>query len=153
MKSSVRSLIAFVVLITAHAFYKAGLFLVVGVIDQKAGSRQLYDLEKLIRWLPLTACAAALAGMSQAGMPPFLGFFSKEMIYTALWQEQTLSTINLEEIPKNDSPLPGKAKLIKDMIQITPKRIEASLNAVSLIIDEFDHDRWVFQMEILLKEK
>ena len=96
---STAALAAFVVLITAHAFYKASLFLVVGVIDHKTGTRHVHELRKLVLCLPLTALAAAFAGLSNAGIPPSLGFISKEMIYTAFWEAQSLSALSLGLIP------------------------------------------------------
>src|SRR5690606_17434182 len=37
----------------------------------------------LARAMPLTAAAAALAGLSMAGLPPFIGFIGKELMYEA----------------------------------------------------------------------
>jgi multicomponent Na+:H+ antiporter subunit A len=75
--------IAAVVFLVVHALYKATLFLVVGALDHEAGSRELGQLGGLRRAMPITCVAAALAGLSMAGLPPFLGFVGKELIYTA----------------------------------------------------------------------
>jgi multicomponent Na+:H+ antiporter subunit A len=64
-----------------HAFYKAGLFLVVGILDKKAGSREADRLAGLGPAMPLTWLVAALAAASMAGLPPFLGFLGKETLY------------------------------------------------------------------------
>src|SRR5690606_7186455 len=37
----------------------------------------------LARFLPLTAIAAVLASLSMAGLPPFVGFISKEYLFEA----------------------------------------------------------------------
>ena len=37
----------------------------------------------LWRFLPITAVAAVLASLSMAGLPPFLGFISKEFLFEA----------------------------------------------------------------------
>src|SRR5690606_20340491 len=50
-------------------------------VDHYAGSRDILQLEGLRRTLPVTAAAALLAALSMAGIPPFLGFIAKEMIY------------------------------------------------------------------------
>lgn len=76
---------AFMVLLVAHALYKASMFMVVGVIDHHTGTRHIYELEQLMRWLPLTTLTVALAAFSKAGVPPFLGFLGKEMVYASLW--------------------------------------------------------------------
>ncbi len=66
-----------------HALYKATLFMVAGGISH---STHLYDTEKLGglgRIMPFTALGAGLAGLSMAGIPPFLGFIGKESVYEA----------------------------------------------------------------------
>jgi multicomponent Na+:H+ antiporter subunit A len=65
-------------MLLAHAVFKAALFLVVGVVDHSAGTRQLSRLSGLGRRLPLLAAVAALAAASMAGLPPTLGFIAKE---------------------------------------------------------------------------
>ncbi|MBS3940686.1 MAG: DUF4040 domain-containing protein [Actinobacteria bacterium] len=65
----------------AHALYKAALFMTVGIVDHEAGTRDLRELGGLRRTLPLTALAGGLAAASMAGLPPLLGFVSKEEIF------------------------------------------------------------------------
>jgi multicomponent Na+:H+ antiporter subunit A len=74
---------AAVVFLVVHALYKATLFLVAGALDHEAGSRELGQLGGLRRAMPITGTAAALAGLSMAGLPPFLGFLGKELGYAA----------------------------------------------------------------------
>ena len=64
-----------------HSLYKCALFLVVGNIDHATGSRDSETLGGLARAMPLTALAAAVAALSMAGFPPFLGFIGKELKY------------------------------------------------------------------------
>ncbi|MGE8943961.1 hydrogen gas-evolving membrane-bound hydrogenase subunit E [Leptospira interrogans] len=73
--------IATMTLLIAHALYKACLFLVVGIIEQTTGTRDGVTLYGLNRYLPLTNTVALLGGLSMAGLPPFLGFFAKEVVY------------------------------------------------------------------------
>jgi multicomponent Na+:H+ antiporter subunit A len=70
-------------LLLAHALFKASLFLVVGVIDHRTGTRDLRRLSGLGRRMPLLAVASALALASMAGLPPTLGFVAKEAAFTA----------------------------------------------------------------------
>ncbi|CAL8979048.1 NAD(P)H-quinone oxidoreductase subunit 2, chloroplastic [Propionicimonas sp. T2.31MG-18] len=65
-------------MVLAHALFKATLFLVVGVVDHSAGTRQLSQLSGLHRRLPVTAVVAAVAAASMAGLPPTIGFMAKE---------------------------------------------------------------------------
>ena len=69
--------------LVSHALYKATLFMVVGIIDREAGSRDIRELSGLRRAMPLTATAAGLAGLSMAGLPPLLGFVGKEEAFGA----------------------------------------------------------------------
>lgn len=69
--------------LVVHSLYKAALFLVAGLVDHATGTRELGVLGGLGRVMPLTAGAAALAAISMAGLPPFLGFISKELQYYA----------------------------------------------------------------------
>jgi len=64
-----------------HSLYKAALFMVVGNIDHRCGTRDVAKLRGLARVMPLTAIAAATAALSMAGFPPFLGFIGKELKY------------------------------------------------------------------------
>ncbi|MEX5728689.1 multicomponent Na+:H+ antiporter subunit A [Rhodovulum iodosum] len=72
---------AFATFLIVHSLYKAALFLVVGCIDKATGTREAELLGGLGRAMPITAIAAAVAAMSMAGFPPFLGFIGKELKY------------------------------------------------------------------------
>lgn len=65
-------------MIGAHAMFKAALFLVVGVVDAAAGTRDLRRLSGVGRALPVTALAGGLATLSMIGAPPFAGYVAKE---------------------------------------------------------------------------
>ncbi len=67
----------------AHSLFKGALFMVAGGIDKAAGTRDATLLSGLGRAMPITAAAAALAVLSMAGFPPFVGFLAKEVIYKA----------------------------------------------------------------------
>ena len=71
-----------------HAVFKAALFLVAGVIAHEAGTRSLDELDEtggLGRDLPVAAVVAVIAALSMAGVPPFGGFYSKEIFFEAAW--------------------------------------------------------------------
>ncbi|MGE5136493.1 MAG: hydrogen gas-evolving membrane-bound hydrogenase subunit E [Gemmatimonadota bacterium] len=65
----------------AHALFKATLFMLVGVLDREAGSRDIRNLSGLMRVMPVTATLTGLAGLSLAGVPPLIGFVSKESLF------------------------------------------------------------------------
>lgn len=70
--------------LVGHALFKAALFLVVGVVDKATGTRDLRRLSGLSRSMPWTAAAAGIATASMAGIPPALGFATKEAAFEEL---------------------------------------------------------------------
>jgi multicomponent Na+:H+ antiporter subunit A len=78
---------AAMVLLITHALYKGTLFLAAGSVDHETGTRDILQLGGLRRLMPLTSAVVALAALSQSGIPPLLGFISKELLY-----EVTLET-------------------------------------------------------------
>ncbi|WP_158043856.1 putative monovalent cation/H+ antiporter subunit A [Skermanella pratensis] len=80
---SVYAVETFAVYLLAHACYKGALFMGVGAIDHETGTREVGQLGGLLRLMPVTAAAVGLAAMSNAGLPPFLGFLGKEFMYSS----------------------------------------------------------------------
>jgi multicomponent Na+:H+ antiporter subunit A len=70
-------------LLLAHALFKATLFLVVGIVDHDEGTRDLREISGLGRRRPVLAAVALIAVASMAGVPPLLGFVSKEAVLSA----------------------------------------------------------------------
>ncbi|MDW8065431.1 MAG: putative monovalent cation/H+ antiporter subunit A [Anaerolineae bacterium] len=70
-------------LLLAHAMYKGALFLVAGAVDHEIGIRDVRRLGGLGQFMPVTATAAGMAALSMAGLPPSIGFISKELLYEA----------------------------------------------------------------------
>ncbi|WP_196837114.1 Na+/H+ antiporter subunit A [Zhihengliuella flava] len=71
-------------LMVAHALFKATLFLVVGIIDHQAGTRDIRKLSGLGRSAPKLFWVALLGAASMAGLPPLFGFVAKESVFEAL---------------------------------------------------------------------
>jgi multicomponent Na+:H+ antiporter subunit A len=69
--------------ILAHALYKATLFFCAGSVLHTTGLSKLRSMGGLARFLPVTAAAAVFASLSMAGLPPFIGFISKEFLFLA----------------------------------------------------------------------
>src|SRR5699024_10465835 len=67
----------------AHALFKSALFLAVGVIDHQAGTRDMRMLTVRKMVMPATLTVILLGSASMAGIPPLLGFVSKESLFEA----------------------------------------------------------------------
>lgn len=93
--STEAAIAAAVVYLVAHAFYKAALFLVAGLVDHGTGTREITELGGLRSKMPLTFLAAALGALSMAGLPITFGYFAKEEMYAALssWDWQNIALL------------------------------------------------------------
>ncbi|MGP9539611.1 Na+/H+ antiporter subunit A [Brachybacterium sp. AOP43-C2-M15] len=79
------ALLAGLAMLIAHAVFKAPLFMVVGIIDKKFGTRDLRVLSGVAKVAPVVAVIGTVSAASMAAVPPLYGFVAKESIYTALW--------------------------------------------------------------------
>lgn len=62
-----------------HAAFKAGLFMLAGIIDHETGTRDIRVLSGLKKSMPVTAVLTLVGCGAMAGVPLFNGFLSKEM--------------------------------------------------------------------------
>lgn len=67
----------------AHAMFKSSLFMLIGVIDHQAHSRDVRRLGKMYKQLPFTFTAVVIGALSMAAIPPMFGFVSKEAMLEA----------------------------------------------------------------------
>jgi multicomponent Na+:H+ antiporter subunit A len=79
-----KAVFAGVAVLVAHAVFKAALFMVVGEVDVRTGTRDIHQLSGLARSMPLAAAVAVVSGASMAGAPPLLGFPAKEAAIEAV---------------------------------------------------------------------
>jgi multicomponent K+:H+ antiporter subunit A len=63
-----------------HAAFKAALFMSAGIVDHETGTRDMRRLGGLITVLPVVGTLVLVASAAMAGLPPFNGFISKEMM-------------------------------------------------------------------------
>lgn len=73
-----------------HALYKGAFFLIAGGIDHSAGTRDIRKLGALSKLMPFTTITAGLTALSMAGLPPAIGFISKEYIYESTLHASSL---------------------------------------------------------------
>jgi len=66
-----------------NAMYKSCLFLTGGSIEKQTGTTDLSKLGGIALKMPVTFACFFVAALSISGVPPFNGFFSKELIYDA----------------------------------------------------------------------
>jgi NADH-quinone oxidoreductase subunit L len=64
-----------------NALYKNCLFLTGGAVEKQAGETDLESLGGLRLKMPVTFICFVIAAASISGVPPFNGFFSKELVY------------------------------------------------------------------------
>jgi NADH-quinone oxidoreductase subunit L len=73
-----------------HAMFKALLFLGAGSVIHFIHSNEMKDMGGLRKYLPITHITFLIACLAIAGIPPFAGFFSKEEILLAAYQNNTI---------------------------------------------------------------
>ncbi|HLR44147.1 MAG TPA: proton-conducting transporter membrane subunit, partial [Brevibacterium sp.] len=78
------ALVAAVLHVIAHALFKSGLFMMVGVVDHLAHTREVGRIPRLLGRAPASFAVVLLGCASMAGIPPMLGFVSKESVFTGL---------------------------------------------------------------------
>jgi NADH-quinone oxidoreductase subunit L len=73
-----------------HAMFKALLFLCAGSVIHAVHSNVLQDMGSLRKYLPITHITFLIAALAIAGIPPFAGFFSKDEILVAAFENNRL---------------------------------------------------------------
>ena len=64
-----------------NALYKSGLFLTAGAVEKQTGTTDLEKLGGIGSKMPVTFACFIITAVSISGVPPFNGFFSKELVY------------------------------------------------------------------------
>lgn len=81
-----------------HSTFKGCLFMVVGIIDHETGTRDIRRLGGLIHLMPVSFTLAMIGSLAMAGLPPFNGFLSKEMLFTAALNASKMSFFHMESL-------------------------------------------------------
>ena len=79
-----------------HATFKGSLFMAAGIIDHETGTRDIRKLGGLMHFMPITFTITIIGAFSMAGLPPFNGFLSKEMFFSAMVRLTEMDIFNLE---------------------------------------------------------
>ena len=95
---SAKAAFAAIAILTAHAVFKAALFMVIGEVDVRAGTRDVRQLSGLWRSMPVAFGVALVSGASMAGVPPLLGFPAKEAAIEAVLGTSGLEGLSLIHI-------------------------------------------------------
>ena len=81
-----------------HSTFKGSLFMVVGIIDHETGTRDIRKLGGLMTLMPVSFTLAIIGSFAMAGLPPFNGFLSKELFFTAVLHASKLNVFNMETL-------------------------------------------------------
>lgn len=90
------SLLGAVAQMVSHGLILALLFHLVGIVERKAGTRDLDVLNGLmnpIRGLPLTSALLILGGMASAGIPGLVGFVAEFLIFQGSFTTFPIATL------------------------------------------------------------
>ncbi|MBD2188033.1 NADH-quinone oxidoreductase subunit M [Pseudanabaena mucicola] len=90
------SMVGGIIQMVSHGLVLALLFYLVGVIEEKVGTRDLDVLNGLlnpIRGLPTTSALLILGGMASAGIPGLVGFISEFLIFQGSFSKFPIPTI------------------------------------------------------------
>lgn len=73
-----------------HSFFKALLFLAAGSVMHAVGTTNIDEMGGLAKVMPITFSTSMTGALALAGVPPFSGFFSKDLIIEASLQAGSL---------------------------------------------------------------
>ncbi|MGZ9586306.1 NADH-quinone oxidoreductase subunit L [Paenibacillus marinisediminis] len=73
-----------------HAFFKALLFLGAGSVIHAIHTQDIFGMGGLSRKMKITTWTFAIGALALSGIPPFSGFWSKDAILTAAWEQNKL---------------------------------------------------------------
>lgn len=81
-----------------HSTFKGALFMIIGIIDYQIGTRDIRRLGGLLSFMPVSFTIALIGSFSMAGLPPFNGFLSKEMFFTAMLNVKEFDIFSIQSV-------------------------------------------------------
>ncbi|HSM55317.1 MAG TPA: NADH-quinone oxidoreductase subunit M [Candidatus Sulfomarinibacteraceae bacterium] len=124
----------------SHGVMTALFFAVVGMIYDRAHTRDMDDLSGMVKALPATMVAFTIGGLVSMGMPGLSGFVAEFPIFLGVWAGGTL---NLQEVALGLNPAsfyPIVAILSVFGIIITAAYIMRAIGTVFL--GDYDAEKW-----------
>jgi NADH-quinone oxidoreductase subunit M len=90
---SLQSVEGAMMMMLAHGLSAAALFVCVGAVKQRTGTRQLDALGGLARVAPVMSAALALAGLASLGLPGTAGFVAEFLVLFGTWRTAPWLTV------------------------------------------------------------
>lgn len=72
--------------LATHAVFKALLFLSAGAVLHTVHSKDMFNMGGLRKKMPITFICMLFGALSLSGVPPFAGFWSKELVFASAWE-------------------------------------------------------------------
>lgn len=73
-----------------HVIYKSCLFMTAGSVEKQTGTTDLTKIGGLGAKMPVTMVCFAISALAISGVPPLNGFFSKELVFDAALESNTI---------------------------------------------------------------
>jgi NADH-quinone oxidoreductase subunit L len=87
--------------VMSHALFKALLFLCAGSVMHAVSTTDLREMGGLRRYMPITFAASIVGVCALSGVLPFNGFWSKDLIYRAIFDQQLYMLLGLVFLTAN----------------------------------------------------
>ena len=81
---------ALILFLLAHSLYKSALFMGVGILDQKFGTRDIFKLQGVLRNNVFILAVFSISLASMVGLIPMFGFVAKELVIKSLLNDWIL---------------------------------------------------------------
>jgi NADH-quinone oxidoreductase subunit L len=79
----------------SHGVFKASLFLAAGAVIHAVGSRFMTEMGGLSKYMKLTFATMLISALSLAGLPPLIGFWTKDSLIVSVYQTGLIIPIAL----------------------------------------------------------
>jgi len=84
--------------LVSHAIFKASLFLASGAVLHVCETKYMDEMGGLRRYMPVTFISMFIAALSLSGVPPLLGFWSKEAVLKVCFKTGDLALFMLSAV-------------------------------------------------------
>ena len=74
----------------SHGLMTALFFAVIGMIYERTHTRQIGEMQGLLKVMPFTITILFIAGLTSLGLPGFSGFVSEMTVFVGAWQKEDL---------------------------------------------------------------